>query len=124
MVNIMKYADIKNVLLSISDPVEKLEFVMDLGKQLTVVPDSAICTEITGCASRVQICHDADRFYGAADSALVRGIVAIIIAMTDGKTLAEIQKIDMHNEFKSLDLNLGAGRMNGLNSIISFFQKI
>ena len=120
----MDYKEIKNILLSISDPVEKLEMVMDLGKTLADIPDCANCTEISGCASLVKICHSGAQFYGWADSALVRGIVAIIITMVDNKTPNEIKEMDLRQEFASLNINLGAGRMNGVNSVISFLQNL
>ena len=53
----MNYAEIKNALSLIEDPVERLEFVMDLGKNLSKIPDKAKCSEIFGCASFVQICE-------------------------------------------------------------------
>lgn len=120
----MKYAEIKNILTSISDPVLKLETVMDFGKQIERVPETAVCKEILGCASRVEICRDKNNFYGTADSALVRGVVAIIISMVDGKTPDEIRKFNLWDEFESLDINLGAGRLNGVSSMIDYLQNL
>ncbi len=120
----MTYVDIKNILSSITDPVEKLEMVMDFGRNLAPVPDGAICNEIVGCASRVEICQLGNLFYGRADSALVRGIVAILIAMTHGKSIDEIKQMDILSEFSSLDINLGAGRLNGLESMVRFFHNL
>lgn len=120
----MTYNEIKNILLAISDPVEKLEMVMDLGRNLVLVPDGAVCSEIIGCASRVEICCKDNRFYGKADSALVRGIVAILIAMLDGKPKQEIKNMDIAAEFANLNINLGAGRLNGLESMIRFFHNL
>ena len=120
----MNYSEIKNALLLIHNPIDKLEMVMELGNNLTKVPDSAVCTEILGCASFVQICKCGDKFYGRADSAMVRGIVAIILAMVDGKSVEEIKKMDLVGEFNSLKLNFGSGRLNGIQSMISFFKNL
>ncbi len=120
----MKYNDIKNILLSITDPVEKLETVMDFGKSLEPVPEDAQCNEIFGCSSFVQICEKDNHFYGCADSMMVRGIVAIILAMVDGKSIEEIKQMDLYEEFNSLNLNFGAGRLNGIQSMISFFKNL
>lgn len=120
----MKYQDIKNALMLIESPVEKLEMVMDLGKSLEPVPNGATCNEILGCASFVQICEQDGRFYGVADSAMVRGIVAIILSLVDGKTVDEIKKLDLLGEFNSLNLNFGASRLNGIQSMISFFKNL
>ncbi len=120
----MQYSEMKNILLTISDPVEKLEAVMDFGKYVPDIPEDAVCNEINGCASYVQICRKGTSFYGRADSALVQGIVAIIIAMVDGKTPEEIKKMDLLGEFSSLSINLGSSRLGGVNSMISFLQNL
>lgn len=120
----MTYTDIKNALALIENPVDKLEFVMDLGKSLEPVPDDAKCTEIFGCASFVQICEKDGRFYGRADSLMVRGIVAIILAIVADKSTAEIKQTDLSGEFNLLNLNFGAGRLNGIQSMISFFKNL
>ena len=120
----MNFVDMKNLLNSVSDPMMKLELVMDFGKGLSPVPQNATCTEIAGCTSFVEICRDGNRFYGRADSAIVAGIVAIFIAMVDGKEDAEIKNINLAQEFCELNLQLGAGRLNGVNSMISFFQNL
>ena len=108
----------------VSDPVEKLEMVMDFGKRLPVVPENAVCHEISGCASYAEICIKGNNFYGKADSALVSGIVAIITAMVDGKTPEEIKKLDLESEFSSLNINLGTGRLGGVNSMIRFLKNL
>lgn len=124
MVTKMNYEDIKKLLLSVIDPVVRLEMVMDLGAHLGAVPDDALCSEITGCASHVEICRIGNRFYGVADSAIVRGIVAIMISMVDGKSPNEIRQMDLWGMFRALDINIGAGRLNGVNSIIRFLQNL
>ena len=120
----MSYDEIKNVLSVVTEPGEKLEMVMDIGAHMSSVPEGAVCNEISGCASRVEICRDGNRFYGTADSALVRGVVAIIVSMVDGKTPDEIRQMDLYGMFKVLNINLGAGRLNGVNSMIRFLQNL
>ena len=120
----MVYDEMRNILSSTDDPALKLEMVMDFGAQLPGVPDNAACSEITGCASHVEICRVGNQFYGVADSKLVRGIVAILIAMVNGKTPEEIKEMDLQKMFLSLNLNLGAGRLNGVNAMIRFFQNL
>lgn len=103
----------------------RLEAVMDFGAHMPSPPVGAMCTEIRGCASFAEICYTADwRFFARADAAIVRGIAAILTAMVDGHTPDEIKKMDIWGEFRSLELNLGAGRVNGVNSMISFLQNL
>ena len=120
----MRFDEMKKILSLTSNPVEKLEMVMDFGKSLSCVPDDAECTEILGCSSFVKICRKDDVFYGAADSAMVRGIVAIILSMIDGKSIKEIKQMDLLGEFNALNLNFGAARLNGIQSIVSFFKNL
>lgn len=120
----MKYSEIKQNLSLIQDPVEKLEFVMDLGKTLEEIPENAKCSEILGCISFVKICQYDNRFYGFADSAMVKGIVAIFLAMIDGKSISEIKQMDLLSEFNSLQLNFGASRLNGIQSMVNFFKNL
>ncbi len=120
----MHWDEIKNTMTVITDPVEKLEMVMELGKSLPKIPENCETYEIKGCASRVEICAIDNKFYGSADSALVRGLVAIILSRVQGMNADEIKKIDLISDFESLDLNLGAGRINGVNSMISFLQNL
>lgn len=120
----MNYNQMKNLLMTVDNPVERLELMMDFGRELQKIPDGADCVEILGCASFVQICQKNGDFYACADSDIVRGIVAIVLAMIDGKNIDEIKQMDIIAEFKSLNINLGAGRLNGLNSIADFFKKL
>lgn len=120
----MTYKDMKNILMITENPVDKLETVIEFGRCLQSIPDGAKCTEIVGCSSFVQICHKDGRFYADADSAIVRGIVAILLAMIDGKSVQEIKNMNLFDEFKALNLNLGAARLNGVDSMIRFFANL
>ena len=120
----MKFEQIKKTLESVTDPVEKLEFVMELGKGLSPVPAAAVCSEIVGCTSFVQICRKENNFYGTADSAIVGGILFIILSIVDGKSPDEIRQIDLEKMFSELKLNLGAARLNGVNSMIRFLKNL
>jgi len=117
----MTYPEIKTILSQITDPAERLEFVMELGARLPMIPKDAKATEIKGCASRVEIYRDsANHYSGTADSALVRGVLAILLSMVQGKSAAQIRDMNPYGEFASLHLNLGSGRMNGVNGMIEF----
>lgn len=120
----MTFDEIKKSLSLLDDPIDKLDFVMDLGKSLAPVPENAECNEILGCASFVQICVKDGRFYGNADSMMVRGIVAIILSLVEGKTVSEIKNMDLIGDFNSLNLNFGASRLNGIQSMIRFFKNL
>lgn len=111
----MRYDEIKSLLQAIDDPVLKLEMLMDIGKTLPPIPDGKDGTEIKGCASRVEIWRAPDgKFYGAADSALVKGIAAVLIAMIEAGA--------DFGEFGELGLNLGSGRLAGTSAMIEYLK--
>lgn len=120
----MTYAEIKKYLSMMTEPADKLEAVMEIGAASPAVPAGAVCHEIAGCASRVEICRMDNNFYVSADSAIVRGVAAILCAMVDGLDAEQIREMDMCSEFRGLNLALGAGRLNGVNSMISFFKNL
>jgi cysteine desulfuration protein SufE len=120
----MNFEQIKKLLEMIDDPVARLEAVMDIGKGLSAVPDDAECHEILGCTSFVQICRRENNFFGVADSAIVRGIVAIILSMVDGHSPDEIRQMDLEKMFTDLKINIGAARLNGVASMIKFLKNL
>jgi sulfur transfer protein SufE len=113
----MNYSEIKSLLNSTDNPVQKLEFLMDLGDSLPKIPDGKHGTEIRGCASRVEIFKDKNNnIYGFADSKLVSGIVTILI---------EMKKANVNlDDFWKLSLNLGSSRVNGATSMIAFLKAL
>lgn len=120
----MSFEDIKKLLGMLDDPVARLEAVMDIGKNIAPIPSDAVCNEIKGCTSFVQICRKENNFYATADSAIVRGIVAILLSMVDGKSPDEIKKMNLDKMFADLNINIGAARLNGVNSMIQFLKHL
>ena len=113
----MTYSEIKSLLLSIDDPVLKLETLMDLGRELRPIPDGRAGDEIKGCASRVEVWRSPDGgIFCNADSALVRGIAAVLIAMKNAGA--------DFSEFQSLGLNLGAARITGSRAMIDYLNNM
>ena len=112
-----------SLLKQISDPVEKLETMMEMGNEIPVIPAGAKPVEIKGCASRVYVYRDSDnKLYGEADSAIVRGVLSVLFEMAEGKTAEQVRESDLRGQLQQLELNLGAGRMNGADSIIRFLE--
>lgn len=120
----LTFEQIRQTLNMLSNPEDKLEFVMDLGKQLRQPDDTCECVDIIGCSSRVIICYKDNIFFAKADSQLVAGIVAILISMVQNKTHKQIKDMNLRQTFKGLHLEFGASRLNGINSMINFFENL
>ena len=84
--------------------------------------------EVRGCASQVWLStHETSSdghlrlvFRGDSDALIVKGLVAIVIALFDGKTPDEIRNIDAEALFARLDLrsHLTTQRSNGLRALV------
>jgi cysteine desulfuration protein SufE len=109
---------------------DRYRYIIELGRTLQPLPDSARTAEnkVRGCASQVWLSTRIDRengrarlhFIGDSDALIVRGLVAIVIALFDGKTADEIVATDAEALFGKLDLraHLTAQRSNGLRALV------
>ena len=108
---------------------DRYRFVIELGKAL---PDLAedkrtSANKVQGCASQVWlVSHVGDgadpvmTFEGDSDAHIVRGLVAIVLAIYSGKRASEIAALDAIDTFNTIGLveHLSSQRANGLRSMI------
>jgi cysteine desulfuration protein SufE len=100
--------------------------VIELGRELPPFPESArtAANKVRGCVSQVwietRIEDGVMRLRGDSDSHLVRGLVAIAIALYDGKTADEARAVDALAAFRELGLeqHLTPQRSNGVRAMI------
>jgi cysteine desulfuration protein SufE len=109
---------------------DRYRYVIELGRMLEPLPEAehTEANKVRGCASQVWLVttRGEDRsppvlhFAGDSDALIVRGLVAIAIALFDGKTAAEILATDAHALFDQLGLkaHLTAQRSNGLRALV------
>ncbi len=114
---------------------DRYKYVIDLGKQLPEFPDEARTEEnrVRGCASQVWMLH---KFEGQgpqatlslqadSDAHIVRGLVAILLTLFQGKTITQINALDAQAALAPLDLadHLTPQRTNGLGAMIETIKK-
>jgi cysteine desulfuration protein SufE len=109
---------------------DRYRFVIELGRALRPLPDSERTAEnkVRGCASQVWLSTRIERdggeprlfFRGDSDALIVRGLVAIVIALFDGRAASGILATDAEAVFSTLDLraHLTAQRSNGLRALV------
>jgi cysteine desulfuration protein SufE len=109
---------------------DRYRYIIELGKKLERLPeaDHTDANKVRGCASQVWLITSpmqkngktALHFIGDSDALIVRGLVAIAIALFDAKSPAEILAIDADAVFDRLGLreHLTAQRSNGLRSLV------
>jgi cysteine desulfuration protein SufE len=109
---------------------DRYRYVIELGKQLPELPeaDRTADNKVQGCASQVWLVSHAQdggadpvmRFEGDSDAHIVRGLVAIVLAVYSGKHASEIASTDAIEIFNRIGLveHLSAQRANGLRSMV------
>lgn len=104
--------------------------LMLLGKELPALsePERAAATLVPGCEAKVwfAVAEDHERLWFRLDSEarIVRGLLALLLAIYNGKTRTEIAVIDIDAIFAELDLHkhLSPSRSNGLLSVVKAIQ--
>ncbi len=106
---------------------ERYKYIIDLGGQLAPLSDEELTdtNKVRGCASQVWLTFDdVDggilKFRGESDAHIVKGLIALLIALYDGQTKADAARIDPKAELAKLDLqdHITPQRSNGLVSMI------
>jgi cysteine desulfuration protein SufE len=109
---------------------DRYRYVIELGRELPPLPE-ALRTDVNkvrGCVSQVWL-HSATRdgphgpafvFQGDSDAHIVRGLIAILFAIFQGKTASEILSSDAGAVFAELGLkeHLTPQRSNGFFAMV------
>ena len=109
---------------------DRYRYVIELGKALPDLAEEnkSAANKVQGCASQVWLVSHSDgasdpvlTFEGDSDAHIVRGLVAIVLAVYSGKHASEIAGLDAIEVFGKIGLveHLSAQRANGLRSMIN-----
>ncbi|MCC6734652.1 MAG: SufE family protein [Bauldia sp.] len=109
---------------------DKYRYLIELGRGLEPLPDAErnADNKVSGCTSQVWLWTRVEdgtaprlRFVGDSDAHIVKGLVAVVLTLFDGKTATEIAGIDPEAAFRRLDLaaHLSQQRSNGLRSMVA-----
>lgn len=125
-------AEIRDDFGLLDDWEDRYRYVIELGRKLPPMA-SALKTDtnkVRGCASQVWLATRIEKppgggapalhFSGDSDAHIVRGLVAILFAIIDGKTADAILASDPLAEFASLGLkeHITPQRSNGFASMV------
>lgn len=120
------FADILETFDLLDDWEDRYRYLIDLGKQLPPLPDSArtVANKVPGCVSQVwletSLVDGRMQFIGDSDAHIVKGLVALLIALHSDRPPAEILATDTLAAFRKLglDAHLTPQRSNGLRSMV------
>ncbi|MEM1396398.1 MAG: SufE family protein [Pseudomonadota bacterium] len=115
---------------------DRYKYLIDLGRALPEFPDHARneTYKVKGCASQVWLLPSKDgegssatlTFQGDSDAHIVKGLVAVLLALFSGRSAKEIAALDTSKALGPLDLggHLTPQRSNGLASMIAKIQDV
>ena len=121
------FQDIAENLSFLDDWEDRYRYIIELGQALPPLEEAEknAETRVHGCVSQVWLVsgHDGDRltYRGESDAMIVRGLVAILVALYSGRPATEIAGIDAIQIFDELHLreHLTTQRSNGLVAMVN-----
>ncbi len=109
---------------------DRYRYIIELGEKLPPLSEEFHTPEwkVKGCQSQVWLVPQVKEageekllfFHGDSDAIIVKGIIAIVLAIFSGKTSSEILEINVDKIFDKIGLreHLSPNRRNGLVSMV------
>jgi cysteine desulfuration protein SufE len=115
---------------------DRYRYVIELGRMLDPMPEAehSAVNKVNGCVSQVWLSRQIDRsghaeprlkYLGDSDAHIVRGLIALLVALLSGRPASEIAEADPQQTFRSLGLSehLTPQRSNGLRSMVERIKR-
>jgi cysteine desulfuration protein SufE len=123
---IATFDDVEAEFEALDDWDERYRLLIDLGRTLPPMADAlkTDATRVRGCASQVWLYPrlEAGRLHFSADSdaAIVKGLVALVLMLADGRAPRDIDTAEMRARLDGLGLakHLSSNRTQGLASMV------
>jgi cysteine desulfuration protein SufE len=131
-----RFEDIAESFELFDDWEDRYRYVIELGREMPALPENrrSPATKVEGCASQVWLVPEVRSspegprlfFQGDSDAMIVRGLIAILIALISGRRLEEIRALDIRGQLARLQLDqaLSAQRSNGLRAMVGRIEDI
>lgn len=123
----MTIEDLAETFELLGDWEERYAYLIDLGRQLPALTEAERSEEakVRGCMSQVWLVGGlgADgcmHFNGDSDSTLVKGLIALLMVLVNGRAPREILALDIAGSFRDLGLesHITVNRRNGFYSMV------
>jgi len=128
--------DIKDNFELLEDWDDRYRYVIELGRTLAPMPEEehSAANKVNGCASQVWLSRQVARsdkgepvltYLGDSDAHIVRGLIAILLALWSGRTAKHILATDPIEAFNELGFkeHLTPQRSNGLRSMVERIRR-
>lgn len=106
---------------------ERYRYLIELGRKLPAMPDAehSEINKVRGCMSQVWLTGEVGgdsrlHLRGDSDAHIVKGLIALILALTDGRTAQQVLDTDIKAAFAQLGLesHLSMNRRNGFYAMV------
>ena len=113
----------------LSDWDQRYEYLVELGEQMPLMPESELTDDnrVFPCMSKVWV-HAFQKpgnsnliyFHGDCDTAIIKGVIALLVELFSGKTAKQIIDTDVDDLFERIQLaeNLSPNRHVGIYAIV------
>lgn len=121
------FQDIAENLAFLDDWEDRYRYLIELGQALPPLADAEKTAEskVSGCVSQVWLVSDRVgdvlNYRGESDALIVRGLVAVLVALYSGRPAADVAATDAIAIFDELGLreHLTTQRSNGLAAMVT-----
>lgn len=114
---------------------ERYRYLIELGRKLPTMPESEHdeAHKVRGCMSQVWLAATEKEgppttleFRGDSDAHIVKGLIALLLKLTSGKTPQEILDLDIGSAFTRLGLenHISMNRRNGFYSMVERIKQM
>ena len=127
-----EFEDIVETFEFLDDWEDRYRHVIDMDKAMDPLEEAlrVPATKVDGCASQVwlvpKIEGDVFTFRGESDAMIVRGLIAVLIALYSGLKVSDVLRVDAGAELARLGLDdhLSAQRSNGLRAMVERIRQV
>jgi cysteine desulfuration protein SufE len=132
---VMDLEELADTFELLGDWEERYRYLIELGRKLPPLPeaDHTEANKVRGCMSQVWLTAHTEagppprlHLRGDSDSHLVKGLIALLFALTDGRPAAEIMRTDIAAAFTRLGLenHITMNRRNGFYSMTERIKQL
>jgi len=113
---------------------QRYQYLIELGEQLAEIPEEykTESNKVKGCMSQVWLKAYSDpaderviRFHADCDTSTIKGVLALLVQLAEGKRARQIEALDVDEFFERLDLadHLSPNRHVGIYAIVEMMKQ-
>lgn len=129
MVSTMNVDELVDTFEMLGDWEERYRYLIEIGRKLPPMPEveKTEGSKVRGCMSQVWLTHQVNAgpplslsFHGDSDAHIVKGLIALLFKLTDGRTPQQILDTDIAAAFTRLGLenHITMNRRNGFYAMV------